>query len=299
MNRTVPILGVSCVGITVALIALNLWAAESGRGVEGWGGSSAMTLVVATGALTLGGQIILTSLVRQDKTMPSCVRAAPEFAAHQIVALAAMIAMTVLGAIGWFGEDLGDTAQERMLRVSPLGRSLGQMSLGFLVAWDIPCALFLVPGSGMDMKIHHVMMAGVGYVASSSLPSQYFTFFLGFGEVSSIISVAGQETLHPKRFFALTEAYPFIAAYNEVMRALFALFFLATRGLYFTYIIGAQVLPDLAELAATGTGDITVTRVVQAFCVAFTALQLYWSWLIAGHVIKALTGADQNSKKDA
>lgn len=181
--------------------------------------------------------------------------------------------------------------------MSPLGRALGQMSFGALLAWDVPCAMFLVPGTDVAMQVHHLMMTVVGYIASGAMPSHYFTFFLGLGEASSVINVAGAETLHPKKYLPLTEGNPVLQAYNEAMRALFALSFLVSRGLYFTYIIVAKVMPDLGELAESGAENMVVIRSVQAFCVAFTILQLYWSWLILGHIGKALSQKEGKKKE--
>ena len=40
----------------------------------------------------------------------------------------------------------------------------GQVALGAMVLWDIPCAVFLVPSiNDLAMLIHHIIMAFVAY----------------------------------------------------------------------------------------------------------------------------------------
>lgn len=152
---------------------------------------------------------------------------------------------------------------------------------------------------------HHVVMALVAYVGAFHLPSSYCLFFFGLVELSSI-PLAVVDFFHPQKGLPqLLEHSAVLRALNDQARVVFALLFLLVRALYFPYVVGGCLLPDvgavwgqherLGQLLTDRQGSLAVI-VVSAVCM--TLLQLYWAVLIAKQVLKlVLGGGDDEGKR--
>jgi hypothetical protein len=184
-------------------------------------------------------------------------RASPNFTAHQVVALFLMIQWTYYGFFG--KEEEGEVSNEHdlpiVLRPSPFGMKMAQRSMAALWIWDIPVSMLSSDmHSAMDalMHAHHMGMLLVTCVVMGWLtfgtPSEAYPHPVGaslaplfFGQIElSSIPLQIVDLFHPKKSPAwhqyLTDR-PALAAINDACRQLFALLFLAVRGVYFPYLV--------------------------------------------------------------
>jgi hypothetical protein len=138
---------------------------------------------------------------------------------------------------------------------------------------------------------HHVGLAALALIALSPYLQYYVPFFAGVIEISSI-PLQAVDFFHPKHFADLLPLHPALGLINTIARAAFILSFIALRTLWFPYVIFFQVLPDLFSLIPSrpDASSVAWLYVAMAFALAFTALQLYWSVLLARQVHKALRG---------
>jgi|TARA_B110000003_G_C16507095_1_gene479687 hypothetical protein len=112
-------------------------------------------------------------------------------------------------------------------------------------------------------------------------------FFFGFCEISSI-PLAVVDFFHPKHFEKLTKSSKLLASINEMSRYSFAALFLMMRAIYFPYVVGFMLLPDIYNLlqdSRSGANE-QVLYGIALSASSLTLLQLYWATLILKQVAK-------------
>lgn len=249
-------------------------------------------------------------------------KASPNFTAHQVVALFLMIQWTYYGFFG--KEEEGEVSNEHdlpiVLRPSPFGMKMAQRSMAALWIWDIPVSMLSSDmHSAMDalMHAHHMGMLLVTCVVMGWLtfgtPSEAYPHPVGaslaplfFGQIElSSIPLQIVDLFHPKKSSAwhqyLTDR-PALAAINDACRQLFALLFLAVRGVYFPYLVFTIVIPEFWDalgwsMMQDQSKYILPIVTILAFSIAFTLLQMYWGVLVLNQVYKALKGGGSKEKK--
>jgi hypothetical protein len=267
-------------------------------------------------------------------------RSAPNFTAHQVVALFLMIQWTWNGFFNREEKNIrdNDTSEQInnynydhlpiILRPSPLGMTMAQRSMAALWIWDIPVSMLTTDmASAMDalMHAHHLGMLlvtcvvmgwltfGDGTTTTTTTGTDRFPNPVGaslaplfFGQIElSSIPLQIVDLFHPKKSPAWHQymtSRPALVALNDACRKLFALLFLAVRGIYFPYLVLTIVLPEFWDalgwtMIENQTKYVLPILIILAFSVAFTMLQMYWSILVLNQVYKSLTdGGDKNKK---
>jgi hypothetical protein len=252
---------------------------------------------------------------------------APNFTAHQVVALFLMIQWTWNGFFGEEGNVRDNLAEQYqhlpiILRPSPLGMTMAQRSMAALWIWDIPVSMLTTDmASAMDalMHAHHLGMLLVTCVVMGWLTfggddddgtfpkpvgASLAPLFFGQIELSSI-PLQIVDLFHPKKSPAwhhyMTRRPPLVAI-NDACRQLFALLFLAVRGIYFPYLVVTIVLPEFWDalgwtMIENQTKYVLPIVIILAFAIAFTLLQMYWSVLVLNQVYKSLAGGGDKKKQ--
>lgn len=255
-------------------------------------------VVVYSGAGAVGAHVLLWLLFSYGLGEGPW-RQQPGFTAHQAICLPLMLYLAYEGVRGWCfpAEELraiGLTPHGRVLTYHPLGHYLAQLVTGELIAWDIPCGLFVKALREPLMLAHHVGMAIVALTVVGGMCDHYAIFFFGFIEISGVpLSIV--DVFHPKHkeWHAYERASPRLQAFNDAVRKAFALAYLSVRAVYFPYVIAAYTLPDMwglaqLPLAERGGRSAATFYAVGLLGVLFSALQMYWGYLVARQVYKVL-----------
>ena len=162
--------------------------------------------------------------------------------------------------------------------MNPTGNHLAEVVLAELAIWDIP---YDRPARRRRCATRWSCATGISPIASVALTQLqvYASFFFGVIELGGVFC-NHVDVFHPKHptLNAAEAASPFLQAINGNARILFGLAFLATRVVYFPYVVGAMVIPD--ALAARG-GRVSDGALLTTVCgVLFTLLQWHWGALI-------------------
>jgi hypothetical protein len=239
------------------------------------------------------------------------------FTAHQIVSLPLMIVLSYCGWRDWFFDpekyEPDITASHRIFGYSNPNDIPLAIASGAILLWDIPTSIISPPLRDRLMLAHHVGMFVVAYTMSggfckngNQIGYYYAPFYFGVIEFSSVF-LSYVDIFHPKyvhyhkwmnsKHGTLKKM---INCANEVGRVLFALSFLALRGLYFPYISFRWAIPDIfAAYDSPPDGVPMWTGYCLIIMIAiFACLQAYWGLLIAKHAMKALrvSGEDNDAK---
>lgn len=248
------------------------------------------------------------------------------FSAHQVVAFPLMVILTYVGWKDWFfdpNKDIeGATATSRIFGYSNPEDIPLAIGSGAILLWDIPMGFISPPLRDPVMWGHHVGMFMVASVMSglfckhgNMIGYYYASYYFGVIELSSIF-LAYVDIFHPKYKHyhkwmnakhsneKLVSLQNMLNSMNELARLLFALAFLALRGIYFPYVSFAQAIPDLIEAYENPPEGVPMwTGYFLAILISsFAILQAYWGLLIANQVMKVLSGGggdgkDKKSKK--
>mmetsp|Transcript_5862 Transcript_5862/g.12887 ORF Transcript_5862/g.12887 Transcript_5862/m.12887 type:complete len:307 (+) Transcript_5862:145-1065(+) len=243
------------------------------------------------------------------------------FTAHQVVALPIMVVMTYVGWRDWFfdpnKDEEGATAADRIFGYSNPNDIPLSVGTGAILLWDIPMGFISPPLRDPVMWAHHV---GMFLVAATMMGTfckwgnmvgyYYASYYFGVIELSSIF-LTFIDFFHPKyehyhkwlnankhsnkKPIALKKT---VGDANNVARTLFALTFLALRGVYFPYVSFTQAVPDLIEAykkppdgVPMWTGNFLIGMIS-----SFACLQAYWGILIFQQVKKTLVGGSETKK---
>lgn len=243
------------------------------------------------------------------------------FTAHQVVALPLMFVLTYIGWRDWFFDpnkyDEGLTATDRIFGYSNPNDIPLAVGSGAILLWDIPMGFISPPLRDPIMWAHHFgmfivssTMCGLFCKWGNMLGYYYGALYFGVIELSSIL-LTFIDIWHPKyvhyykwlnakhsddKSIALAKL---LKSVNEVARILFALSFLALRGMYFPYVSFRHAVPDL--LVAYENPPDGVPKWTGYFLAGmislFALLQAYWGLLIAKQAKKALLGGDGKDEK--
>ena len=279
-------------------------------------------LATQIGVICLTVQIIFTILFdKRLKLVPEGPWThLPLFSAHQVVALPLMIVLTYIGWRDWFfsnGNYEDATAVERIFGNSNPNDIPLAIGSGAILLWDIPTGFISPPLRDPIMWAHHIgmfmvasTMCGLFCKWGTQIGYYYAPYYFGVIELSSIF-LAYVDIFHPKykHYYAWLNGkhsdeksirlQKRLNDINEIARILFALSFLALRGLYFPYVSFMQAIPDLIVAYETPPDGVPIWTgyflIIQIGL--FACLQAYWGLLIARQVIKVVIGSDGKDKK--
>jgi hypothetical protein len=119
--------------------------------------TSGWAIAAATGATTLGAQLILTRTYKRSNDVHVRARA-PAFFAYNAIACALMCAASLVGLVA-FCQPSGvpATAVARVLAPTEASRILCAAIFGELICWDLPCTLAIKRLRRPDMILHHTV----------------------------------------------------------------------------------------------------------------------------------------------
>lgn len=245
----------------------------------------------------------------------------PAFTAHQLVALPLMIILSYVGWRDWFfspnGYDEGATASDRIFGYSnPNDISLA-IGSGAILLWDTPTGLLSPPLRDPLMLAHHVGMFLVAATMSGTFCSggnmigyYYVPFYFGVIELSGI-PLTYVDLFHPRyehynKWLNAKHSNKKTAAFqkmlkdvNDVAQKVFALTFLALRGIYFPYVSFSKAIPDLMKAFENPPNGVPMWTgyFLVGMISLFALLQAYWGLIIAKKVKKALCGSSGDKDK--
>mmetsp|Transcript_5070 Transcript_5070/g.12720 ORF Transcript_5070/g.12720 Transcript_5070/m.12720 type:complete len:319 (+) Transcript_5070:183-1139(+) len=290
-------------------------------------------LATHIGVTCLIAQITLTLLFnkRAGVVPPGPWSHLTAFTAHQVVALPLMLLLTYIGWRDWFFDPDravlmdGSTAIIITARDRVFGSNYANpndiplaVGSGAILLWDIPTGFLSPPLRDPVMWAHHIGMFLVASVMNGQfceggtmIGYYYAPYYFGVIELSSIF-LAYVDVFHPKyehyhRWLnaehedetVSKSAARILKGLNEMARILFALSFLALRGLYFPYVAFVHTIPDLV-LAYEDPPDgvpMWTGYFLIIFLASFACLQAYWGSLIARQVMKVLSGGSDGKEK--
>ena len=241
------------------------------------------------------------------------------FSAHQVIALPLMIILTCVGFRDWYTNPPYETttATHRIFAMSNPNDIPLAIGSGAILLWDIPTGFMSPPLRDPVMWVHHVGMFMVSATMSglfckwgNMIGYYYAPYFFGVIELSSIF-LAYVDIFHPKYKYYYKwlngqhtdmksiKLQSVLCNINEVARILFAVSFLAFRGIYFPYVVFNNAIPDLKEAYNTPPDGVPMwTGYFLAGAMAvFALLQAYWAMLISRQIVKTLSGGDSDKKK--
>jgi len=227
----------------------------------------------------------------------------PGFLAHQVVALLLMPLFAWLGCLGWLPLQISpSTPEDRIFGTFPISEVLAPLIAGSLLLWDIPTSLLVPKLYARATMAHHVAFAVIGIISMYPYLQYYVPFFGGVIEMSSI-PLAVVDVFHPKHPELETWARQnaCVGLLNAFCRVLFALLFVALRTIYFPWVVLTQMLPDLVSVLMQGharMGMVAAVVFTLSLALGFMFLQLYWSKLVIGQLLKAVRtlGSQQSTQ---
>ncbi|KAL7535304.1 hypothetical protein ACHAXR_006403 [Thalassiosira sp. AJA248-18] len=233
-----------------------------------------------------------------------------------------MIILTYVGWRDWFFDPNKDyegaTATDRIFGYSNPNDIPLAIGSGAILLWDIPTGFLSPPLRDPIMWGHHV---GMFLVASTMIGTfckwgnmigyYYASYYFGVIEMSSIF-LSFVDIFHPKykHYYEWLNAKSHsnetsaalaktMKSVNELSRVLFALSFLALRGVYFPYVSFRMAIPDLIEAYENPPDGVPMWTgyFLIGMISSFALLQAYWGLFIAKQAMKVLTGGGDKSKK--
>ena len=256
------------------------------------------------GLLAQGGLTVLFS-----KSNDPVLSESAGYVAHQVVACALMVSVTVLGLLAWLNPPLvAASAAGRLLAPSDGARWLGAMLLGMLVAWDIPTSLAIPQLRKPDLLAHHLGMAAVALVGAVWLPTHYGYYYMGVAELSSIpltlFDLSEKAAEASKKDAEIKEDGPSknratrLRALRDALRIVMAVSFILVRAIDFTRVTLTRFVPDALTVLGSATTAASFRLPLQFMLVSsvsFVGLQLYWLSLYA-RISLAQRARDQRRK---
>ena len=242
------------------------------------------------------------------------------FTAHTVVAFPFMVTLTYVGCRDWFfNRDAYDssTATDRIFGYSNPRDIPLSFGSGAILIWDIPMGFISPPLRDPIMWAHHVGMFLVASVMNglfckhgNMIGYYYAPYYFGVIELSSIF-LCYVDIFHPKykhysnwlngnhtdvKYIQLQRL---LNSVNEVARLLFAVTFLAFRGIAFPYVTFSHAIPDLIEAYETPPDGVPLWTFyfLTSMMGSFAVLQTYWGLLISKQIVKALGGGSGKGEK--
>ena len=242
------------------------------------------------------------------------------YTAHSVVAFPFMVILTYIGCRDWFFDRDAygsSTATDRIFGYSnPRDIPLNYGS-GAILLWDVPMGFISPPLQDPIMWAHHVGMFLVASVMNGQFCEHgnmigyyYAPYYFGVIELSSIF-LSYVDIFHPKYKHYYNwlngkqtdkksiKLQRLLNSVNEVARLLFAVTFLAFRGIYFPIVTFSRAIPDLIEAYETPPDGVPLWTYyfLTAMMGLFAVLQAYWGLLISKQIVKALGGGSHGKDK--
>jgi hypothetical protein len=216
----------------------------------------------------------------------------PGFVAHNVIAFGFMLICTFVGGLVWLTPSCWPhTAAARLLEPSSSAVFIAAMIFGELLFWDVPCGFLIPKLRRPDMILHHIGFMVPTFTAMLHAPIYYSNFYFGLSEASTIPLTLNEIFAHAHDAVKAAEPMPTsptadgarlarLARWRDAFQVVAALFFVALRGVGFTFVTFARLLPDtlqvLRTLPAAATAMALPLKLHAGFAVGFNALQLYW-----------------------
>jgi TLC domain len=259
--------------------------------------------------MRLGGMSAIVGLVSQwvfTRFFQKFDKDGAAFTSHSLVALIFMILLSVVGGIGWWNHGIfPSTPIDRLLVPNDQCRWLATIVTGMLTFWDLPTSLSIPRLRKPDVLAHHMIMSVTAFVAAVYLPMFYVFFYMGVSEISSIpLIIYDQLSVWTSNTNSLSSTVPnngnepddgatekpqsVLILTRTVFQVLAAVCFTMIRAVAFTYITLRHFIPDVLHVLAQSpsrTPVVTALRFALGASIGFTALQLYWFWLMVKTIL--------------
>ena len=227
---------------------------------------------------------------------PSAVAAS--YLSHNIIALVLMLLVSWLGVRGYCFQHFSTaTSQATALGGGLLqakddtARWLAAVLCGALLLWDVPTSLRIPNLSRQwDLIGHHLVMAGVAWLAATQLPMHFVYFYLGVAELSSIPLIV-YDQLEQWTTTTTTAAgtkFPWLGQLRTAAQVVATLSFTVVRAVWFPWVTVRHFLPSVRQelLMRPLAHNSNVLLLAAAGSIGFTVLQ--WYWFITKIVVVAL-----------
>jgi len=210
--------------------------------------------------------------------------AAPGYSAHQAIAFALMVAVSLYGLAGWLNPPAAAaTAAGRLIVPSEPARWLGSMLLGMLCIWDIPASLLIPKLRKPDILLHHCAMATTALVGATCLPTHYGLYYMGVAELSSVPMTCYDQCDRAVEIAGKADSFPEgrrkrLRSLRDGAKAVAAIAFILVRAIDFTRVTLLNFVPDALTVLGTpaATGFRAALQFMVVSSVGFVVLQLYW-----------------------
>jgi hypothetical protein len=206
----------------------------------------------------------------------------PQAAAQKIIEFVSFVVLACTGSYMWWFDAafVEDFAGDKVFGGYDLSRNFVIYMVGFQF-WDFTSSV--VCGYAYMHIIHHFSVFVLCLIVLMNGPNgfllYYAPFFLGVTEISSV-PLAVVDVFRTSK--PLAKSY---AGLNELSRSLFAVTFLAFRGVYWPVVVLDFFRETWASEASAG---LLATWYIA--CIGLTGLQYYWAFLIIKGAVKMAQG---------
>jgi hypothetical protein len=206
----------------------------------------------------------------------------PQAAAQKMIEFCSFVVLACAGTYMWFFDAAFVEAfkDDKVFAGYDLSRNFVIYMVGFQI-WDFMSSV--VCGYAYAHIIHHFAVFVLCLIVLTNGPNgfllYYAPFFLGVTEISSV-PLAIVDVFRTSKLLA--KSY---AGFNELVRTLFAVTFLAFRGVYWPFVVIDFFRETWASEASAG---LLATWYIA--CIGLTGLQYYWASLIIKGAMKMAQG---------
>jgi len=260
--------------------------------------SGSMETCLPTWLVLFFGLFALHMLCYAVATAPSfkgsSLSASPHLAAHFLPQLVGFAVIAFNGGGAWF---TGMPATEPPIDVY---LQHGEHVSCLMIAFQLYELAACIPakrlrGASYEMVGHHVITLLLSTLAYNYQAYHYWApCFMGVAEISSV----------PLALVDFFKQFPTLkakfASVNEMARNVFAVAFLACRGVYWPYSSVLFFRTSVAALAKGPSAVIFPVGVIYTFCVCnvlMTCLQWYWTFLILKTLVLKLKGDERHKEQ--
>lgn len=252
--------------------------------------TTAPLIAIGSGMGALALQFLLQRIFARSSD-PALSRN-PGYVAHNVIAFGFMLICTFVGGLVWLTPSCWPhTAAARLLEPSSSAVFIAAMIFGELLFWDVPCGFLIPKLRRPDMILHHIGFLVPTFTAMLHAPIYYSNFYFGLSEASTMPLILNEMFAHAHDAVKAAEPTPTspaddgarlarLARRRDAFQVVAALLFVALRGVGFTFVTFARLLPDtlqvLRTLPAAATAMTLPLKLHVGFAMGFNALQLYW-----------------------
>lgn len=282
------------------------WAKQAGylTVVLAWLGTTGLTRTACkAGVYAVFAQLLLTAVFGTMQP-PGPWMEHPGFTAHRAVGLLTAAYVCYVGCKAWLYPDAelfdaSASALSRLQQVHPVGEHLAQVMFGLSVIWDIPFSLYIealrTRAHAPLVIVHRVLLALLAYLALLPRFQCHAIIVFAVTEAPSV-PFAIVELFHAREWALLAKKHAAVGAFLQAARVVFAITYVATRVVYFPYLVATGVAPDVLELLALPEPPASMLRTVLGAAVALTGVHLYGVVRMVRHEARAIPMA--HGKRD-